>query len=133
MLLHRHLSSFLCNKINQNILIKVKEAVSNASNFAFKTAPCGILEFLWLKGCAERVPRGGRVVRSYCNLVCRAVSITIVIVAILYVALDAFDMLTAAILVLFHFHFSFPLAVFCKRLCAFAVFSLYTPLHFYTV
>ena len=71
--------------------------------------------------------------RSYGNLICRAVSITIVIVAILYVALDTFDVLTAAILVLLHSHFSFPLAVFCKRLCAFAVFSLSAPLHFYTL
>ena len=70
--------------------------------------------------------------RSNCDLVCRAMSITIVIVAILYVALDTFDVLTAAILVLLHFHFSFPLAVLCKRLCAFATISLAASVSIYT-
>ena len=95
--------------------------------------PCGILEFLGLKGCAECVPRCGCVVRSNCDLVCSAMSITIVIVAILYVALDTFDVLTAAILVLLHFHFSFPLAVFCKRLYSFAEFSFSEQFRFYTI
>ena len=48
--------------------------------------------------------------RTYGNLICRAVRITIVIVAILNIALDALDVLTEIILLL-HFHFSFPLAV----------------------
>ena len=85
--------------------------------------PDGVLEFLGLESCAECIPRCGCIVRSYGNFVCCAVCITIVIVAILYVALNPLDMLAAAILVLLHFHFSFPLAVFCKRHCAFAAIS----------
>ena len=49
--------------------------------------------------------------------------IAIVIIAVLYVTLDALDVL-AAIILLLHFHFSFPLAVLCKRPFVFAVFSL---------
>ena len=86
--------------------------------------PDGVLEFLGLECCAERIAGRGRIVRSYGDLVCGAVGITIVIVAILYVALDSLDVLAAALLVLLHFHFSFPLAVLCKRLCAFAAISL---------
>ena len=94
--------------------------------------PCGILEFLGLEGCAERVARRGRVVRSYGNLACRAMCIAIVVVAILHVALDTLDVLTA-FLVLLHFHFSFPLAVLCKRLCAFAESSLSARMPIYTI
>ena len=57
--------------------------------------------------------------------------IAIVIIAVLYVTLDALDVL-AAIILLLHFHFSFPLAVLCKRLFAFAVFSLSVPPPLYT-
>ena len=86
--------------------------------------PDGVLEFLGLECCAKRIARCGRVVRSYGDLICCAVSITIVVVAILYVAFNTLNVLTAAILVLLHFHFSFPLAVLCKSLCAFAAISL---------
>ena len=85
--------------------------------------PLGILVFLGLKGCAECIARCGCVLRTYGNLTCRAVGIAIVIIAVLYVTLDALDVL-AAIILLLHFHFSFPLAVLCKRLFAFAVCSL---------
>jgi hypothetical protein len=71
-------------------------------------------------------------VRSYSDLVCGAVGITIVIVAILYVALNTLDVLFTAILMLFHFHFLFPLAVLCKRLSAFATFSLSARMQIYS-
>ena len=70
--------------------------------------------------------------RAYGNLICRAMRITIVIVAVLYVTLNALDVLVTTIFVLLHFHFTFPLAVFCKRLFAFAVFSLAEQLQIYT-
>ena len=83
----------------------------------------GALEFLGLEGCAECVTRCGCIVRAYGDLICSAVGVAIVIIAVLYVTLDALDVL-AAIILLLHFHFSFPLAVLCKRLFAFAVCSL---------
>ena len=80
--------------------------------------PDGVLVFLWLKGCAECVARFGCVLRTYCNLVCRAVRITIVVVAVLYVAFDTLDMLVTTIFVLFHFHFSYlPCGFVQKTLC----------------
>jgi hypothetical protein len=87
--------------------------------------PVGALEFLGLEGCAECVTRLGCILRAYGNLICRAVRITIVIVAILYVALNTLDVLFTTVLVLIQFHFSFsPLRFFGKRLSAFANCSL---------
>ena len=94
--------------------------------------PDGILEFLGLEGCAERVAGCGCVVRTYGNFVCSAVGIAIVIIAVLHIALDALDVLAAAFLVLLHFHFSFPLAVLCKRRCSFAAISFSAKSFFYT-
>ena len=94
--------------------------------------PDGALEFLGLEGCAECVTRLGCILRAYGNLICRAVRITIVIVAILHIALNSLDVLTTAFIVLLHFHFSFPLAVLCKRLCAFAAFSFSARISIYT-
>ena len=91
------------------------------------------LVFLGLKGCAECVAGCGRVVGTYGNLICRAMGITIVIIAVLYVTLNTLDVLVTTVFVLLHFHFSFPLAVFCKRLCAFAAFSLSKQLQIYTL
>ena len=77
--------------------------------------PDGVLEFLGLECCAECITGCGCIVRSYGDLICGAMGITIVIVAILYVALDPLDMLAAAILVLLHFHFSFPPCGFVQK------------------
>ena len=85
--------------------------------------PVGALEFLGLEGCAECVTRCGCIVRAYGDLVCSAVCIAVVVVAILYVALNTLDVLFTAILVLLHFHFSFPLAVLCNKHSALAAFS----------
>ena len=77
--------------------------------------PDGVLEFLRLERCAECITRSGRVVRSYGDLLCCTIGITVVIVAILYVAFNALDMLTAAIFVLLHFHFFFPPCGFVQK------------------
>ena len=74
------------------------------------------LEFLRLECCAESIARCGCFVGTYGNLVCRAMGITIVIVAVLHVALNALDVLAAAFLAFLHFHFSFPLVVFAKAI-----------------
>ena len=70
--------------------------------------PDGALEFLGLESCAERISGCGCVVRTYGNFICGAVGITIVIVAILHVALDALDVLAAIILGITGIHFLFP-------------------------
>jgi hypothetical protein len=70
--------------------------------------PDGALEFLGLEGCAECVTRCGCIVRAYGDLICSAVGITIVVIAILYVAFNTLDVLITAILLLLHFHFLFP-------------------------
>ena len=57
--------------------------------------PDGVLEFLGLECCAECITGCGCIVRSYGDLICGAMGITIVIVAILYVALDPLDVLAA--------------------------------------
>ena len=80
--------------------------------------PKGVLEFLGLKGCTKCVTGCGCVVRAYCNLVCSAIGITIVIVAILYIALNPLDVL-ATIVRLLHFHFFFPLCGFVQKLLCF--------------
>ena len=77
--------------------------------------PDGVLEFLGLECCAECITGCGCIVRSYGDLICGAMGITIVIVAILYVALDPLDVLATAILVLLHFHFSFPPCGFVQK------------------
>ena len=73
--------------------------------------PDGVLEFLGLESCAECIAGCGCVVRTYGDLICCAVCVAIVIVAVLHVTLDPFNVLTAAIFAFLHFHFSFPLAV----------------------
>ena len=78
-------------------------------------SPCGILEFLGLEGCAECVTGLRGVLRTYCNLGCCAMGITIVIVAILHVAFDTLDVLAAAFIVLLHFHFFFPPCGFVQK------------------
>ena len=95
-------------------------------------SPNGVLEFLGLESCAERISGCGCIVRTYGNLVGGAMCITIVIVAILHVTLNALNMLTAAILLFLHFHFSFPLAVLCKRRCSFAEISLSAKVYIYS-
>lgn len=95
-------------------------------------APDGVLEFLGLESCAECIAGCGCIMRTYGNFVCGAVSIAIVVVAILYVALNTLDVLFTAILMLFHFHFLFPLAVLCKRLSSFAAFSLSARMQIYS-
>ena len=63
------------------------------------------LLFLRLKGRAKRFPRGACLMRAYCDLACGAVGFTIMVVAVLNVALNALDMLTATtVLVLLFFH-----------------------------
>ena len=94
--------------------------------------PDGVLEFLGLESCAECIAGCGCVVRTYGNFICGAVGITIVIVAILHIALNSLDVLFTAILMLFHFHFLFPLAVLCKRLSAFAAFSFSARMQIYS-
>ena len=67
---------------------------------------------LRLEGCAKRLSRGVRALRSDGDLACGAIGVTIVIVAILHVALDPLDMLAATtVFVLFVlFHLNVPLA-----------------------
>ena len=57
--------------------------------------PDGDLVFLGLEGYAKRLSGAIRLAGTYRDLLCGAVSIRIVIVAILHVALDALDMLAA--------------------------------------
>ncbi len=54
------------------------------------------LAILRLKGCAQGVTGRIGVARAYRNLVCGATGIHIMVIAILHIAFDAFDMLTAA-------------------------------------
>ena len=77
--------------------------------------PDGALEFLGLEGCAECVTRCGCIVRAYGDLICGAVGITIVVIAVLYVAFNTLDVLITAILLLLHFHFLFPPLRFCAK------------------
>jgi len=69
--------------------------------------------FLRLEGCAKRFTGRYRTVRSYRNLVCGAIGVTVVVIAILNVALDPLDVLasTAAFVVLVLFHFSVPFVI----------------------
>ena len=58
---------------------------------------------LRLEGRAESFVAGIRVVRSNGDFACRTVGVAIMVVAILHVALDPLDMITAAALALLHF------------------------------
>jgi hypothetical protein len=49
--------------------------------------------FSRLKGCTERLGGALCVLRSHCDLRCSAIGFAIVIITILYVALNALDML----------------------------------------
>ena len=64
-----------------------------------------------LKGCAKRFSRAAGTARTYRDLACGAAGVHIVIVAVLYVALDACNMLASAIgcvgLLIFHFQHPF--------------------------
>jgi hypothetical protein len=66
-----------------------------------------------LKGRTDRIGRSSCKGRTDCNLAGGAIAVTVVIYAVLYVALDTFDVLgriavTLVIkLVIFHFHTSF--------------------------
>jgi hypothetical protein len=60
---------------------------------------------LGLKGCAKSLAGAARAARTYRDLGCGATGIHVVIIAVLNVALDALDMLTAAVVIvlsLFH-------------------------------
>lgn len=60
-------------------------------------------EILGLKGCAKRLRGAVSAVRSYRDLACGAIGFTVVIVAVLYVALDALNVLATLFFVLHGF------------------------------
>ena len=60
----------------------------------------GILLCLRLEGDAKSFSGALRIVRSDCDLACRAVGVAVMIIAVLHIALDPLDVLAAATLIL---------------------------------
>ena len=88
-------------------MIKIKTLPCRLRHGNAFTSPLqGELPLLRLKGCAKGFAAAIRAARADRDLVCRAIGVTIVIIAVLYVALDPLDMLAAAsvftILLFFH-------------------------------
>ena len=69
--------------------------------------------FLRLEGVAEGLSGAYCVLRTYRDFICGAIGLTIVIVAVLYVALDALDMIAGAIafILAILFHDAFPFLI----------------------
>ena len=71
--------------------------------------PLVLLSFL--KRCAGGIGAAGGVARSYCDLLCRAIGVTIVVDTVLYVTANPLDMLLrdgATFLVRVTIHFYIP-------------------------